>query len=250
MAGILIASMAVSRIVAAVACDNVAVGAEATATGNHYPDCTPNGAVDGTEASGCGWSAPGPQDLTIDLRETREIDRVWVRPYVGSTSFFYLGEWTLTHSLDNATFNDFTDVQKLEGDGDLASPGIRITNGDPGTGANEPTYEQYGFSVGATQLRYVRLSVVVGDADNDSNVDELKLCATTGSDEDFHGAQAAGCAPGQYFDLVEEVCRTPAAPGCSASAARVGPVAALLIAAGRRRRRSRSRLGSSRRSAP
>jgi hypothetical protein len=172
MAGLTIALLVARSLISQ--CDNVALGAVATATGDAYHGCGPERAVDGVWDTDCGWGAQGLQELYIDTGDLYLIERLLVGPF---SHYYYVDEWYITHSTDGVTWNDFAGVTKLRGAGDLGPTGIAISNGDPGTGDDEPLYKLYEFTVTPTELRYVRITVVVGDIDSDSNIDEIELCA-------------------------------------------------------------------------
>ncbi len=61
-----------------------------------------------------------------------------------------------------------------------------------------------------------------------------------GGDADYRGARAAGCAVGEYYDRVDDRCRAPVEHGCAAVAPAAAALGVALLAAGVRRRRTRT----------
>jgi hypothetical protein len=252
-------------------CDNVAFGAAVNASGEDYPGCEAEQAVDGIWDFDCGWASNGLQHLDVDTGDLHVIDRVLVGPYApwqipNDEYYYYDAEWNIIHSTDAASWSQFEGVTKLQGAGDLGPVGIAISNGDPGTAANDPAYKVYEFTVTPTELRYVRISIVVGDEDSDSEIEEIELCAAPasqpdggddggagdgdtddgggagdgdaddGGDPNVPGSHGARCARGQYFDFLTGKCETPEESSCRASYSPLATLLAALLVVGRRSR--------------
>lgn len=162
------------------ACVNLARDAAATATGTHYFHAEAEHAVDGIELSGSAWVAhqPSPQSLTVDLGVIASVNRIIVNPCHHPTDpgpWYYTSDWNIQRSTNGVEWHDFTEVELRWGEGSLVGPGIAITGGDPGN-VSDLGYQQYVLDFTQVGVKYVRFTVIHGDVDDDSNLDEIKIC--------------------------------------------------------------------------
>ena len=156
---------------------NPAVRRPVISSGNEFPNADAERVVDGArDLPNTAWAARGaPNWVEIDLGGERMLDRVTVAPYIGhlGSPYFYDNEWTVQYRDDSGTLQDFANVVKLTGAGTLVGPGIRITNGDPGSASPNEAYKLYDLGFDPVELRYLRFTVTEGDVDNDSNAAEI-----------------------------------------------------------------------------
>jgi len=158
---------------------NVALNASVTSSGSEFAGREPEFVVDGiVEQQGEWWAASGaPNWVEIDLGAEHVIDRISAAPFAGSPShpYFYDNSWLIRYRDPSGLHKDFSNVQKTSGSGTLASTGISITSGDPGSSNGVPDYKFYEFTFDPVPARFLKFKVTDGDSDGDSNLTEIEV---------------------------------------------------------------------------
>ncbi|MCP4204692.1 MAG: discoidin domain-containing protein [bacterium] len=175
---------------------SLAVGEAVTSSGNEFPGREAAKLVDGmANQADVFWAADGNGNwVEIDLGTEQTVDSLKVAPFAGSPGnpYFYDEAWTVQYRDSAGVLQHFASVGKTAGAGTLAGPGISITDGRPGITTADTDYMYYEFDVAPVELRYVRITVTIGDRDLDSNGAELELCRSNllqeGTQVSFSGA--------------------------------------------------------------
>ena len=125
------------------------------------------------------WAGQGtPHWIELDLESDYSISRIDIGPFGHNVqgNCYYNNAWNLTYKSSSDTdWTDFNNVQKVSGTGDLSGPGLSVTNGRPAFSTCDDGYRYYSFTFDSVDARYVRYEVSDGDADGDSNCDEIEV---------------------------------------------------------------------------
>ena len=158
---------------------NPALGSPVSSDDDEFPNGDAEKLVDGAwDVFRSNWASRGaPAWVEVDLGAQATLTGLTLRPFAGSPgrSYYYNEAWNVQYRDSQGAFQAFTNVQKLAGAGDLAGPGIAITNGDPGTDQSNEAFKFYDFSFDPVSTQVVRFNVTGGDRDGDSNGSELEL---------------------------------------------------------------------------
>jgi hypothetical protein len=157
--------------------ENIALDKAVEDGGVIYDGMPGTKAIDGIKNTSRNYWAgiSSPNWMLIDLQDIYTIDKIIARPYGwNDPRYYYDDEWEIKYSLDKNSWNDFTNVTKVRGNGSLSGSGIQIIKGNPGEG-NYEDYKEYEFTFNPTDVRYIRFYVSKGDIDNDSNLEEIEI---------------------------------------------------------------------------
>ena len=122
------------------------------------------------------WSGKGLGWLVVDLGVNHKISVIKISPFGRTNSrYFYNSAWNVKFSTDGQNWQNFQNVKKLSGAGQIGNFGISISGGDPGHGNTSPEHQFYEFSFDQVATRFVKFEVVGGDVDGDSNLDEIEI---------------------------------------------------------------------------
>ena len=159
---------------------NIALNKQVTSSGNEYTPGTEIRIVDGiVDEVGEFWAARGvPNWIVIDLGNIHTIDGINVNPFGrASSNYWYAEAWNVKYAVEESPsiFLDFLNVVKVNGVAPLTEDGISVMNGDPVHGLADNGYQYYEFAFDPVDVRYVRIEVTKGDADGDSNLDEVEV---------------------------------------------------------------------------
>lgn len=167
---------------------NLALNAAVTTSNDDYGSVAYM--VDGLwDEYGKYWAGIGsPNWVRVDLGQNHNINRIKVGPFGRGSVYYYDDEWNIKYSTSSSpdTWNDFTSVVKVSGDGDLSGSGISIINGDPGFQTSNDSYKYYEFTFDQVDARYVLFTVTAGDRDGDGNGDEIEVYGGTDVSADLN----------------------------------------------------------------
>jgi len=140
----------------------------------------------------------------IDLEQNSKISTIKINPF-GKTGggYFYNSAWNVKFSTDGQNWQNFQNVEKLSGAGNLQSTGISITSGDPGHGQSSPEHKFYKFSFDPVVARHVKFTVTGGDAGGDSNLDEIEIFGASSGGGGDDGEPSTPTAPAGVAVRVE-----------------------------------------------
>lgn len=161
---------------------NIALNKGIASSGNEFTLGTEAWVTDGiVDEAGKFWAARGvPNWVIIDLGDTYKIDAIKVNPFGrDANNYWYADAWNVKYATEENpdTFLDFITPTKLSGTGLLIGSGISVTDGDPGHGLADDGYQYYEFAFDPVGVRYVWVEITEGDADGDSNLDEVEIFA-------------------------------------------------------------------------